>query len=75
MKSSAVGFPNDKKSACTTKTKNIATMRNNSKLDCLGPVVTDEICGFIVIIICNESLQAKGPNVISSLIRNFSVLD
>ena len=37
------GSPRHEKSALTTSTRNIATNRRSSKLDCLGPVVIEEI--------------------------------
>ena len=41
--SSKFGAPKDQKSACTTNTRNIASIRSNSIFDCLGPFVILEI--------------------------------
>lgn len=47
LKSAKLGCPNVWKSACTTRTRNIAVILSNSKLDCRGPVVIDEMASFI----------------------------
>lgn len=43
VKSVISGFPIAQKSECTTNTKNIARILNNSIFDCLGPLVIEEI--------------------------------